>query len=175
MEKTDVLPVRTVILDAGPLIHLDELGCLFLLADFQDRIIPSAVWKEVEQHRPSALHSNTITYIKSQPAKTTPAIQALCEAFNLDAGEREAIALCAQNPHAILLTDDAAVRLAMKASGIRAYGTIGVLIRAIRRNQLSPADVVMFLEQLPARSTLFIRKSILRVATDEIKDKYKLG
>jgi len=38
MEKTDAAPAKTVILDAGPLIHLDELGCLILLTDFQERM-----------------------------------------------------------------------------------------------------------------------------------------
>jgi hypothetical protein len=28
--------IRTVVCDAGPLIHLDELGCLGLLADFSE-------------------------------------------------------------------------------------------------------------------------------------------
>ena len=100
------------------------------------------------------------------------ALYALCEAFNLDRGEREAISLCSHHSQLILFTDDAAVRLAAKASGIRAYGTLGVLIRAIRRRQLSPADVVRLLEQIPARSTLFIRKSLLREIIEKIKGEH---
>jgi len=46
---------RTVVADAGPLIHLDELGCLDLLADFGAVVVPDAVWREVERHRPRAL------------------------------------------------------------------------------------------------------------------------
>ncbi len=174
MEKTEPSLTKTVILDAGPLIHLDELGGLILLSDFQERIVPAAVWDEVDHHRPSALHSNVISFIKPQPVRITAALQALCEAFNLDAGEREAISLCEQHPQAILLTDDAAVRLAARASGIRAYGTLGILIRAIRRRQLPPADAVVILEHIPAQSTLFIRKSILRDIIETIKREYKL-
>jgi len=174
MEKTDAAPAKTVILDAGPLIHLDELGCLILLADFQERIVPAAVWEEVERYRPSALHSNTLTFIKREPARISAALQTLYDAFNLDAGEREALSLCEQYPSAILLTDDAAVRLAAKTSGIRAYGTLGILIRAIRRRQLPPADVVMALEHIPFNSTLFIRKSMLQEIIENIKREYKL-
>lgn len=47
MDKTN--PV--VIADAGPVIHLDELGCLSLLADFGRVIIPETVWMEVQQHQ----------------------------------------------------------------------------------------------------------------------------
>ncbi len=43
MEKTKT---TIAICDAGPLIHLDELGCLHLLTDFRVWV-PEAVWKEV--------------------------------------------------------------------------------------------------------------------------------
>jgi predicted nucleic acid-binding protein len=174
MERTDASPAKTVILDAGPLIHLDELGSLPLLTDFQELIVPAAVWEEVERHRPSALHSNTLTFIKQDPTRISTALQTLYDAFNLDAGERAALSLCEKHPQAILLTDDAAVRLAAKTSGIRAYGTLGILIRAIRRRQLPPADVVMVLEHVPSNSTLFIRKSMLQEIIENIKREYKL-
>ena len=41
-----------VVCDAGPLIHLDEVGCLDLLSDFQTLYVPRQVWIEVERHRP---------------------------------------------------------------------------------------------------------------------------
>lgn len=47
----------TVICDAGPLIHLDELGYWVLLADFEKILIPGQVWEEVSHHRASALNN----------------------------------------------------------------------------------------------------------------------
>jgi hypothetical protein len=47
MDKTELV----VIADAGPVIHLDELSCLYLLADFGRVIIPETVWMEVQRHR----------------------------------------------------------------------------------------------------------------------------
>ena len=44
---------RVVVLDAGPLIHLDELDSLVLLDDYKQLLVPAAVWLEVERHRPS--------------------------------------------------------------------------------------------------------------------------
>ncbi len=44
-----------VVCDAGPLIHLDEVGALDLLTDFADVLVPEAVWQEVKHHRPAAL------------------------------------------------------------------------------------------------------------------------
>ena len=39
-------------LDAGPLIHLDELGGLNLLNDFKVLLVPQAVLDEALKHRP---------------------------------------------------------------------------------------------------------------------------
>jgi len=44
-----------VVCDAGPIIHLDELGCLDLLGDFQEISLSDTVWKEISRYRPSAL------------------------------------------------------------------------------------------------------------------------
>ena len=50
MEMSDQGP-PLVVCDAGPLIHLDELEALDLLADFAEVLVPDAVWREVE-HSP---------------------------------------------------------------------------------------------------------------------------
>lgn len=54
-----------IVCDAGPLIHLDELGCLHLLNDFEEVLIPKEVWQEVEHHRPQALHNLKIPLQKN--------------------------------------------------------------------------------------------------------------
>ena len=35
-----------VVCDAGPLIHLDGVGALDLLADFTEVLVPEAVWRD---------------------------------------------------------------------------------------------------------------------------------
>ena len=45
----------TIVCDAGPVIHLDELGCLELLKDFQEVLLPNTVWEEINRYRPSGL------------------------------------------------------------------------------------------------------------------------
>ena len=53
-------PAGVVVCDAGPLIHLDELGCLDLLADFSGVLVPEAVWQEVKRHRASAVRRRKV-------------------------------------------------------------------------------------------------------------------
>lgn len=41
--------------DTGPLIHLAEIGCLPLLAIFDEFHVPEGVWQEAQ--RPASIHS----------------------------------------------------------------------------------------------------------------------
>ena len=152
----------TVICDAGPLIHLDELYCLSLLDDFNAILIPAQVWQEVTRHRPEALAKfgpsfQSVNIVLS----SDPSFQTLAQSLSLDIGEQAALSLLARHPQAIFLTDDAAARLAAATIGYRVHGTIGILIRAIRRQQLTRDTVLALLRQLPMQSTLHIRSSLL--------------
>lgn len=103
MEKTEQPLIRSVVLDAGPIIHLDEMGCLNLLSDFDETLVPESVWKEVEHHRPSALQKTEVSLIKTHVGtEKTEQVRILSSAFNLAAGEKEALSLCSQHPGAIL-------------------------------------------------------------------------
>jgi predicted nucleic acid-binding protein len=147
--------------DAGPLIHLDELDCLQLLNEFTVWV-PAAVRREVSYHRPAIfLQAQVQLEINTEAVVPLPALRTLGEALLLDAGEMEALALMEQMPEALFLTDDAAARLAAQQLGYRAHGTIGILLRAVRRGQLSAAQVRTLLLEIPTRSSLHIRPTLL--------------
>ena len=59
-----------IICDAGPIIHLDEIGSLSLLSNNSDILIPEIVWKEVNQHRPQAIEICKKIAKKISPKKT---------------------------------------------------------------------------------------------------------
>ena len=157
----DQLPASIVVADAGPLIHLDELGSLDLLNDFKQIIVPDAVWREVQAHRPAALQTSQTILLRSIVPDSSPTIDALTPLFSLHSGEREALILCSAYPLSILFTDDTAARLAAKTLSITAHGTIGILIRAIRRQLRTKAEILDLLSSIPHRTTLHIRPSFL--------------
>ena len=152
-----------VICDAGPLIHLDELGCLELLNDFQSVFVPRQVWEEVAFHRPIALKRKDIV-LQKVPVKilTDFSLYTLAQTLGLDIGELAALSLMKQYSDAIMLTDDAAARLAAETLKYRVHGTIGVILRAIRRNQKTVDEVLSILRNLPTKSSLHIRSSLLQ-------------
>ena len=160
METTDIAP-PVVVCDAGPVIHLDELGCLDLLHDFPDLIVSVAVRREIERHRPAALRRRGFSWRDATPCgSTSAALSVLARVLPLHSGEVEALRV-AVDPGAILLTDDAAARLAARSLGIRVHGTIGILLRSIRRRRRSRAAVAALLRELPRRSTLHIKAELL--------------
>lgn len=74
-------------------------------------------------------------------------------------------------PETIFLTDDAAARLAAVILGYQVHGTIGILIRAIRRQQLTHDQVLTILRKLPHNSTLHIRPGLLQEIVSRLESK----
>jgi predicted nucleic acid-binding protein len=109
-----------VVADAGPLIHLDELGCVGLLADFPAVRMPETVWAEVMHHRPQALQCTEVRWLKCTP-QASRQVAALAQIYTLHTGEHEALNLCMAIPDALLLTDDTAARLAAKIGHMAAW------------------------------------------------------
>lgn len=167
-EVTD--PKPQVVCDAGPLIHLDEVGCLDLLLDFSSIVVPEAVREEVELHRPEVLQHSQVNFrYEAAGGTSTAPLEVLVRSFALDRGEQAAIGLALARQDSIFLTDDSAARLAARTLGIRVHGTIGILVRAIRRKQRLRSEILEVLKSLPRTSTLHIRKSLLDEVIHEVE------
>ncbi|MBN1662318.1 MAG: hypothetical protein JW943_01840 [Deltaproteobacteria bacterium] len=77
-------------------------------------------------------------------------------------------------PSAIFLTDDASARMVAERMGFRVHGTIGIIIRTIRRRQKSPEEVLSIIDGLPSKSTLFIKPSLLKEIFTRIKKEFNI-
>jgi len=88
---------RVVVCDAGPLIHLDELGCLSLLNDFSELLIPDAVWNEVDRHRPRVFADQVPAFTQVVPAGApSVALQAVSKFLPLHLGETQALQIATE-------------------------------------------------------------------------------
>ena len=133
--------------------------------------MPAQVWQEVNVHRPSIWEQSDFSCQKIEISiSSNSTFQTLVRTFSLDLGEQAALSLMQQYPQAIFLTDDAAARLAANALGLRVHGTIGILLRAIRRQQLTRSEVLEILQNLPSQSTLHIKTSLLNEIMDRLKE-----
>ena len=90
MAATEIVAV----LDAGPLIHLDQLGRLGLLSDFKELLVPQAVLDEALVHRPdmNVMALSNLEIITESPPLTAGLLK-LADQFALHAGERAALAV----------------------------------------------------------------------------------
>lgn len=159
-----------VVCDAGPLIHLDELDALDLLGDFSNVLVPDAVWREVMQHRPGALTHHGVTLRRITPTMAvTPELEALAQVFSLHTGELEALRVALEHCPGLLLTDDTAARLAAGNLKIGTHGTIGILVRAIRRRQRTKGEILAMLRSIPDRSTTHLKRSLLESVISEVE------
>jgi predicted nucleic acid-binding protein len=79
-----------------------------------------------------------------------------------------------KNPQAIFLTDDAAARLVAEQMRFKVHGTIGIIIRSVRRGQNKPKEVLNILSNLPIKSTLHIKPSLLNKIIIKIKNEFDL-
>lgn len=167
--------MSSVVCDAGPVIHLDELECLFLLHDFKEVFLPEAVLEEVNQYRPSALKKLQYNMVRSR--KGIPGgkvLSTICRLFALDAGETEALSIMEEKPWAIFLTDDASARLVAEQMHYKVHGTVGILVRGIRCRHFAPIQLLNILSSIPSRSTLYIRPSLLEEVKIRIKEAYPM-
>jgi predicted nucleic acid-binding protein len=100
----------------------------------------------------------------------TPKLIELSRAVLLQTGEVEALRLMQENPAAIFLTDDAAARLVGQQLGYEVHGTVGIVVRALRRQQRTRRQVLNLLRALPQRSTLFIEQRLLSAVIEQVEN-----
>jgi predicted nucleic acid-binding protein len=158
-----------VICDAGPVIHLDELGCIDLLSSFSRVLVPVAVWQEVQRHRPRALALPCLVKISATKPEP-PELEAVALALSLHTGEWEAIRVALEHPACVLLTDDTAARLAAGNLGVRVHGTIGVLVRSVRQGLRAKEAVLEILRSIPTSSSLHLKRSLLEAVVKQVED-----
>ena len=101
-------------------------------------------------------------------------LAAMCRIFALDRGETESLIIMESHANAIFLTDDASARMVAERMGFRVHGTIGVIVRAIRRGRKSPEEILSIIGSIPSQSTLFIKPVLLKKIAARIRREFNL-
>lgn len=157
------------VLDAGPLIHLDELGSLNLLAGYREVLLPEIVEQEAKKHRPQIQIDFIpgLVRVSSRPGAAESMFELAAE-FGLHAGELAAIAVLKEHHGDCLLSDDAAARAMAEAIGFQVRGTVGLILRGWQRKQISKAAARDLLKSLPLKSTLHLRPGFLAHVLEQV-------
>ncbi|MBT9166454.1 MAG: hypothetical protein DDT25_01139 [Chloroflexi bacterium] len=164
--------VNVAVADAGPLLHLNEIGCFSLLRFFETLHIPDAVWSEtVGQVKalPADLLSLGNVQQHTLPQEDVTRFIRKNGLENLHAGERECLYLCQRVETSLLLTDDLAVRETAKRLGITPVGSIGIISKAYQAGHISLSGAEQYLGDLYDVSTLFVTRTIVELAIERLR------
>lgn len=152
------------IADAGPLIHLYEIGQLTLLQLFSAVHIPVIVWQEAtESGRVPEQALLGVPVVRRHPS-------ALGDGRNgerlshLHGGEREALRLCEELGIPLLLTDDLAAREAALGVGVTPVGSVGIIAKSHVAGMIDLAETERALRELQETSSLFVSRAIVEGA-----------
>ncbi len=159
------------VLDAGPLIHLDEIESLHLLAGFREVLLPEIVEQEALRHRPKIKLDLIPGLLRVAPdAEVSDSLLSMATTFGLQVGELAAITALKEHHGDCLLSDDAAARAMAEAIGFQVRGTIGLILHGWLREQITKNEARCLLQSLPEKSTLHLRSGFLEKVLLELKD-----
>ena len=156
--------MSVVLCNAGPLMALGKLNRLDLLAGLFGQVqIPRAVYDEVVTQglirgAPDALTMRLFWQRQQWAVVDVP--EALLSAYAppvvLDPGETELLALAQSLADPLLLLDDEVARAEARRLKLRPCGTLGILVRAYRKDLLSLDQVELPIREIAARPDIWI-------------------
>lgn len=165
--------LNLAVADAGPLIHLAEIGCLSLLSIFDHLHIPEAVWFEtvglgrVFEHE--LMEKAHVQRHSLDRLTLNQFIEDNGLSFLQD-GEKEGLFLCQQVNASIILTDDLAVRKVSKSLQLIPVGSLGIIVKAYRQKLISYEDAEHYIEALYDVSSLYVTRAIVELAVEQISN-----
>jgi predicted nucleic acid-binding protein len=163
--------VTAAVTDAGPLIHLTEVGCLELVHIFDILHLPDAVWFEtVERGRVPSDVLQKLHVVRRHTIPDTAVERFVQEngLAHLQAGERECLYLRQHINVPTLLTDDLAVRDAAKRLHVTPVGSLGVVVRAYQQSHVTLTEAERHITALYAVSSLFVTRAIVELALEHL-------
>ena len=139
--------------DAGPLIHLAEIGSLTLLSAFDRLYVPKTVYEELERGgAPAGLTDVRYELVEADAGQDN--------ADELHAGESSALAV-AKERDAVLLTDDLAARESASADGIEVHGSVGIIALGYARGLIDRDEAASKMRDLQRETSLFVTDAVV--------------
>ena len=166
--------MRTVVCDAGPIIHLYEAHCLVLLRHTGNLYLPQRVFNEAQATLqmkdpwPEWLRVISLSAHEQQEAGMWK------EVGDLHAGEAEALVLARRKKADWFLTDDSATRLFVSLLGMEVHGSLGVILWNAAHRHLSRVETEQALNDLEP-SSLWLSARIYQEARQSLDDIYATG
>jgi predicted nucleic acid-binding protein len=136
-------------INASPLIFLARASLIDLLQLIANEIIvPEAVAEEILQRGENDVTAQTISNTSWLCVMPTPPVSSSIQAWGLGAGESAVLSWAYAHPNTEVIIDDLAARRCAATFGIPVRGTLGIVLIAKQRGEITSArDVLEKLRQ----------------------------
>jgi predicted nucleic acid-binding protein len=153
--------------DTGPIIHLNEINLVKVFNIFSETIIPEEVERELKISKIPIFRK--IKILKLLP-DFKDKVKVLTNQENLDLGEAFSIVLAMQEKIDLFLTDDLDARNVAIKYNLQVHGTIGIILRAFREKIIDKKIAIEKVNELHAKSSLFITKDLIDNVINAIEE-----
>ena len=154
--------MKILVADTSPVISLLVIRQFYLLEKLFDEIlIPTAVWDELNQRGPHLIYTEELNFLSKKIVEP----KSVKYFATIDRGETEAIALYLELNAAFLLIDDKKARQVAELQAVNCIGTLAVLIAAKRRGLIN--SLKNNFESLLSNQRFYARHTLNQILAEE--------
>ena len=156
--------------DAGPMIHLHEIGRTGCFAIFGRVFVPEIVLGEVldEIVRGSIRGKKPFEVVPARDIDKV-SVEYTAHKYSLSIADSSVLQCARAKGVATVLTDDLGLREVSAVRGLRPVGSVGILLRAFREGRLDRQGTLLSLDALMERSSLFITPALINKAKEAVR------
>jgi len=152
------------VLDAGPIIHLEQINKLEILEVIDQGYITEEVKNEVGED----IINKTRLDIETLNASSKDKSKHISSKYGIDLGESTAIALSTQINSELIFTDDLEARKTAKSLDLEPHGTLALVTKAYSENLIDKNEANQIVDSLYRDSSLFITKDLVKWTKEQI-------
>ena len=153
------------VLDAGPIIHLEQIDRLELL----EVISSSYITEEVRDEVGREIIEETDLEVRDLEASSKDKAKHLASKHGIELGESTTIALGKQLGLKLVFTDDLDARKTAEKVDLEPHGTLAVVTKAYSKNIIDKEEAEKTVDSLYRDSSLFITKDLVKWTKEQIK------
>jgi predicted nucleic acid-binding protein len=154
---------RITVVDAGPIIHLDQIDSLQLLSVFDSVVVPETVYKELSAGEIPENLGNLEYEIRTAEGDTVYE--------GLDKGETAALQLAEiSEADPVFLTDDLDAREQSNQLDIEVHGSIGIIVLNFSQGDLKFDEAVSLMRRLQEETQLFVTETVVERGIDRLRE-----
>ena len=157
--------ISEAVLDAGPVIHIEQIGKLELLDILDNIYLSGEVVDEIGQN---GVEKFEFQEIELEPESKDRA-KYISNRYNLEMGESTSIAVALQEDIELVFTDDLDARNRAIQMDLEPHGTLAIVTRSYSMNRIEADLAKKIIEELRQESSLFLTSDLVRWAKTQIE------